>query len=205
VLLGLASLHELPGDNSDNVIHALAARLLSPAMQVVFTLSLLAIIVSTATSALLAPSALLARNVLERTRWCQRHPLLTDRACVVGSAIASFALALSGDDALGFLEQALEIPLVALLVPFLGGFFGRPRGERPGLLAVVCGSVTWLAYSLAGWWWLPADLQPADASVPQALLMLPPALVGLAASAAGYAAGHCSSASPQAPPLVARP
>lgn len=190
VMLGLASRIVLPEANTSGILNRLAAHVLSGPMRVVFVVALLSIIVSTATSALLAPSALLARNVFEKFAWCQRRSLATDRCCVLMSMMISLGIAFAGQEVLSLLEQALEITLVALLVPFLAAFFGRPTSDRTGVLAITCGTVVWAVHSWGGAWMLAADANPATATWWETLWHIPSALLGLVASATGYAMGE---------------
>jgi SSS family solute:Na+ symporter len=192
VLLGLASRIVLPDADSDGILNRLAAEVLSGPMRMIFVVALLSIVVSTATSALLSPAALLARNVFEHAAWFRRRPLITDRGCVLACMSISLALAFAGQQVLGLLEQALEISLVALLIPFLAPFVGRPRGDRSGLLAIVLGAATWGAHSLGGAYLLPAELDPEFATLGQSLWLCPSALLGLAASGLGYILGQLS-------------
>lgn len=190
VMLGLASKQVLPEGETQGVLHALAQLHLNPIMQIVFTVSLLSIVVSTATSALLSPSALLAHNVLGHWEFFNRRKLLTDRATVFASALVSLPMALLSEQVLDLLEAALAVGLVALVVPYLGGFYGRPRGEMPGLLSVIVGIGVWIAYGLLGWSILPGDIDSRTATPWQSLWLLPPELIGLAASTVAYFVGQ---------------
>ncbi len=189
VMLGLASRIALPDADSSGILNRLASQVLSGPMRIVFVVALLSIIVSTATSALLSPSALLARNVFEKFPLCKRRPLATDRWCVVTSMLLSLGLAFAGQQVLSLLEQALEITLVALLVPFLGAFLGTPTSDRTGVLAIILGAAVWGAHTLGAAWWLPIDANPANAHSWESLWHFPSALLGLAASAVGFAIG----------------
>jgi SSS family solute:Na+ symporter len=192
VLLGLASRIVLPDAETSGILNRLAVEVLSGPMRMVFVLALLSIVVSTATSALLSPAALLARNVFEHVSWFRRRSLATDRGCVVACLLVSLALAFAGQQVLGLLEQALEISLVALLIPFLAPFVGSPRGDRSGVWAIVLGAATWGVHTLGGAYWLPAEIEPQAANLWQSLWLCPSALLGLAASFLGYTLGQLS-------------
>ena len=98
--------------------------------------------------------------------------------------------AFASPDVLGLLEEALAIGLVALLVPFFTGFFGRPRGDLSGVLAVLLGGGVWLGHRLLGWILLPDEL-PAGPLTPAHLLWQTPSeLFGVAASTVGYFLGQ---------------
>ncbi|MEO8268795.1 MAG: hypothetical protein ABI557_03680, partial [Aureliella sp.] len=189
VMLGLASRIALPDAAPGGILNRLAAQALSGPMRVVFVVALLSIIVSTATSALLSPASLLARNVFEHFACCNRNQLATDRWCVLASMLVSLTLAFANQEVLALLENALEISLVALLVPFLYAFYWQPRSDRSGVLAIVLGVGVWGAHTLLGAWLLPAEAALGSATWWQCVWLFPSALVGLAASALGCMIG----------------
>lgn len=189
--LGLASRQlwpeELPQGSDGQVILALAEVLLSPAGVCLMVVTLMAIVVSTCTSAMLSPAALLSHNLLDRIRWFDDRRLVTNRLSVGLVAIASLPLALGSEQILELLESALAVGLVALLVPFVAGVFLKPRGELPGLLSIGAGILIWGGHQLLVW-------IMADAGAFAALLTeIPPELTGLVASICGYLMGQCCS------------
>jgi Na+/proline symporter len=190
VFLGLASRIVLPQADSDGILIAMSRVYFSPLLRAVFTVSILSIVVSTATSALLSPSALLAHNVFGHFALFQRRKLVTDRLGVVLSVGLSLPFAFASPNVLGLLEEALAIAFVALVVPYLAGFWGRPRGDHVGLVSVILGGACWLAHRVAGWGLLPADVTEETATWLQTLLLFPSEFVGVAASAAGYLAAQ---------------
>tara|TARA_R110002095_G_scaffold154388_7_gene134194 strand:+ start:1287 stop:2750 length:1464 start_codon:yes stop_codon:yes gene_type:complete len=190
--LGLASRQlwpdELPQGSDGQVILAMTEMFLSPAAICLLVVTLLAIVVSTCTSAMLSPAALLSHNLLDRLRWFDDRKLLTNRLSVGFIALASLPLALMTEEILDLLESALAVGLVALLVPFVAGVFLRPRGELPGLLSIGGGSLFWIAHQGM------ALLFPFDPMQPETLASMlsgiPPELTGLLASFAGYVIGQ---------------
>ena len=145
VSLGLASnIVANPEDIQGGLLPTLAKSFLSPPMAVIFTLALVSIIVSTATSAVLAPATILGHNLVGRLRFAHGRHLLVDRLCVLLCGMGGVALAYRGERILGLLEISLDMALVGLFVPLLFGLFGKPRGELPGLLAIVLGTSVWL-------------------------------------------------------------
>ena len=101
-------------------------------------------IVSTATSAVLAPATLLGHNLMNRIDGLKKFALLRDRLCVVIVSAGGIALAMAGESLMGLLDIALSIQLVALFIPVVTGLYGKPRGQLPALLAMSFGFVTWL-------------------------------------------------------------
>lgn len=194
VLLGLASRITLPKADTNGILNRMAAEVLSGPMRIVFVIALLSIVVSTATSALLSPASLFARNVFEHVRWFERRPLMTDRLCVLVSLLISVGLAFAGQRVLGLLEQALEISLVALLVPFLAPFVSsRRRSDRSGVWAIVGGAAVWGLHRVWGSWLVQAEVEEASATWWQSVWLAPSALVGLTASLGCYLLGQTFS------------
>ncbi len=146
--LGLASRILLPGDDAGDVLGILASQYLRPALTVVLVVSLISIIVSTATSAVLSPATILGHNLLGRLRPFQRRQLFVDRLSVALITLASVATAFSGRTILELLELSLSIGLVSLFVPLVAGLYGKPRGELAALLAMCAGTAVWLAREL---------------------------------------------------------
>ncbi|WP_417387090.1 sodium:solute symporter family protein [Gimesia sp.] len=195
--LGLASRQlwpdELPQGSDGQVILALAELLLSPVGICLMVVTLLAIVVSTCTSAMLSPAALLSHNLLHRITWFDERRLLTSRLSVGIVALASLPLALTSEAILELLESALAVGLVALLVPFVAGVFLKPRGELPGLLSIGCGGLFWMGHQIAA-----ALISFEPDSFFFILLSIPSELTGLLASIIGYLIGQRLSPSSDA-------
>ena len=143
--LGLASRILLPADGNGEILAVLASQYLAPALTVVFVVSLVSIIVSTATSAVLSPATIMGHNLLARLAAFRGRGLFADRLSVLLITLASLATAFSGKTILELLELSLSIGLVALFVPLVFGLWGRPRGELPALLAMGFGALVWVA------------------------------------------------------------
>ncbi|MCA9113634.1 MAG: sodium:solute symporter family protein [Planctomycetaceae bacterium] len=190
--LGLASRQlwpeELPRGSDGHVMLAMAEAFLSPFAISLLVVTLLAIVVSTCTSAMLSPAALLSHNLLNRLRWFNGRKLLTNRLSVALVAAMSLPLAMATDEILELLESALAVGLVALLIPFVAGVYLRPRGELPGLLSIGCGSGLWIVHQLAVYFFAAETASPGPLA--DALTAIPPELTGLVASAAGYVLGQ---------------
>lgn len=213
VSLGLASRITLPGQDEGQILAVLAAEYLTTPLTLVFVVSLVSIIVSTCTSAVLSPAAILSHNLLERTAALSRRRLFTDRLAVVLVALASLAVAFSGRTILELLELSLSSVLVALFIPLVAGLYLGARKERAALTAMAAGILVWLARELMEGLILPmpegygaaayadyiaAAYGPAKvgalASRPLYLFaLLPSAVSGTVASALGFALGGLSA------------
>ncbi len=192
VTLGLASLVTHPGGRLDPVSF-LAGEYLSPVMLVIFVIAVMSMIVSTATSAVLAPATILGHNILARIPGLDRTPLLRDRACVVLVSLGGIALATWGKSLMDLLDVALSIQLVALFVPVTMGIYGRPRGPRSAVLSMLMGFGVWAVVFAIGEF---ADESSAEWVT--AVTTVPPAFWGLGFGILGYVVGQALS-----PPLNA--
>lgn len=198
--LGLASRILTPHVEGEEILGVLASQYLTPFLTVVFVVSLVSIIVSTCTSAVLSPAAILAHNVFGRIGRLGGRELLTDRASVLFVTIASVAVAFSGRTILELLELSLSSVLVALFVPLVAGLYGRPQGERAAILAMAFGIVVWLAREMmvvlapmpegvGSAMTYPEYIADAYSPALAAFAFLPSAVSGTAASLLGYLVG----------------
>ena len=184
LLLGFASLVTHPGGSIDPVAF-LANEYLSTGMLVVFVIAVVSMIVSTATSAVLAPATILGHNLLARLpQFDGSRALLRDRLSVVLVSLGGIGLALLGESLMGLLDIALSIQLSALFVPVVCGLYGRPRNQACCVLAMLGGFAVWLlahANELVG---------PPGPGLLADLRIIPSDFYGLAASMIGYAIGQ---------------
>ena len=151
VYLALASRFVLPAGISTSILPAMANAFLSPAVAVVFTVTLASAVLSTIDSAMLAPSSLMAQNVVPRFVGERIGPLALNRVAVLITAAASLAMAYLGEDAYSLLEESYSMTLVGLLVPLAMGLWRRPSSERPAMACIIVGSGLWLLHLAAGW------------------------------------------------------
>ena len=197
VTLGLASLVTHPEGEIDPVAF-LAGEYLSPAMLVVFVVAVVSMVVSTATSAVLAPATILGHNLLARVPGFNRAPLLRDRLCVVLVSLGGIALALWGKSLMELLDVALSIQLTALFVPVVMGVYSTPRGPKPAVFSMLMGFSAWL---------VTFTLEHFEGHLPEAVFAaittIPSDFWGLAAAIIGYALGHACSTRPGAAGEVA--
>jgi Na+/proline symporter len=158
VLMGLSARLLVPDGVEQSILPALAGMFLAPVPAVIFVLALVSAVLSTLDSAILAPSGVLAQNVLPR--WSRAPALALNRWSVVGVTAASVAMAFAGEDAYSLLEDAYELPLVGLFVPLALGLYRPPGREAPALAAMAVGTGLWVLHYALGWEsffqpWLP--------------------------------------------------
>jgi solute:Na+ symporter, SSS family len=161
VSLGLAS-HVTHPELEGEPVAFLAGHYLSPGMLIVFVIAVVSMVVSTATSAVLAPATLLGHNLLNRLPALRERALLRDRLCVVLVSIGGVVLALQGQGMMELLDMALSIQLVALFIPVAMGIYGKPRGELSAVLAMSFGFTAWAIRFLTEQVFLPMPEHLAD-------------------------------------------
>jgi len=143
--------------------------------QILFFGALLSAILSTASGALLAPTALCTENVIRPffPRMGDRQFLLLLRTVLVTFALAALIFALNSRSTMyDMVQNAYKVTLVGALVPLAAGIYWK-RSNMPGaILSIVFGLFAWLV---------------AEFTAPEA--MVPPQLVGLVAAIFGMAMG----------------
>jgi len=143
--------------------------------QVMFFGALLSAIMSSASGALLAPTSLFTENVLRPflPHMSDRQFLLTLRLVLVIFALAVLVFALESDASIyQMVQNAYKVTLVSAFAPLVLGLFWKRATTAGALLSVVLGLVSWVLMEVVA---------------PQALV--PPQLVGLAASFLGMVVG----------------
>jgi Na+/proline symporter len=160
--------------------------------QVIFFGALLSAILSTASGALLAPTALFTENVIRpfaRRRMDDRQFLLLLRVVLVAFAVAALAFAIRSKSTMyEMVQNAYKVTMVGALVPLVAGLFWKRSTATGAMSSILAGLGSWLlmeAY-VAGWF---AAEPPRD-------VILPAQFVGLAFAAAGMVIGSLASRAP---------
>jgi len=150
--------------------------------QVLFFGALLSAILSTASGALLAPTAICTENVLRPffPRMSERQFMLLLRTVLVTFSLGALLFALNSRSTMyEMVQNAYKVTLVSCLVPLAFGVYWK-RANVPGAtLAVVLGLGSWVAM---------------EAFASEAVV--PPQLVGLAFSLFGMLYGSLAMGSP---------
>ena len=157
VFLGLTATVTM-GEFEGSVIPNLIKTFLDPVTAVVLTLTIISAVISTITSALLAPSSMISNNYLK-----YKYPNVSTLAlCKIGVVIVtviSVAVAFAGEDVYGLLEASYAVGFVGFFLPVLLGMFTTKLDETACLISIVVGILVWspeffgyenLPYSLLG-------------------------------------------------------
>src|SRR5687768_8548469 len=143
--------------------------------QVLFFGALLSAILSTASGALMAPTALFTENVVRpfAPKLGDTQFLLLLRVVLVVFTLAALLFALNSRSTMyEMVQNAYKVTLVSCIVPLAAGIYWKRASNVGALLSVVFGLASWGI----------AELVAADATVP-------PQLVGLGFSILGMALG----------------
>jgi SSS family transporter len=143
--------------------------------QIMFFGALLSAILSTASGALLAPSALFSENVLRPfvPHMGDKQLLLTTRIILVTFTAGALLFALNSKSTMyEMVQNAYNVTLAGAFIPLVAGAYWKKATTQGALFSIILGIGTWLA---------------ANTVAPEA--MVPPNLVGFFASIIGMAMG----------------
>lgn len=140
VFLGLTANQTL-GATSGAIIPSLIKNYLDPVTGLILSLTIISAVISTITSALLAPSSLLSHNFLKN------HidmPLLKlSKLSVVIITLLSVLTALAGEDVYEILEASYAIGFVGFFVPVTVALYSKRLNETACLIAIFSGILIW--------------------------------------------------------------
>jgi solute:Na+ symporter, SSS family len=143
--------------------------------QIMFFGALLSAILSTASGALLAPSALFSENVLRPfiPHMSDRQLLLNTRIILVTFTAGALLFALNSKSTMyEMVQNAYNVTLAGAFVPLVAGAYWKRANTQGALMSIVFGIGTWLTFNTVA---------------PEA--MVPPNLVGFFASLIGMVLG----------------
>ncbi|MEZ4871624.1 MAG: hypothetical protein R2827_05115 [Bdellovibrionales bacterium] len=157
VFLGLTAAQTLH-NTEGSVIPNLIVSYLDPVAAVILTVTIISAVISTITSALLAPSSMLSHNLLAY-KFPNISKLLLCKISVVGVTVISVITAFAGENVYSLLEGSYSMGFVGLFVPVTVGLFSKEWCEKSCLVAIFVGILVWspeffgnedLPYSLLG-------------------------------------------------------
>ncbi len=143
--------------------------------QIMFFGALLSAILSTASGTLLAPTATFTENVIKpfAPRMGDRQFLLMLRVVLVTFTLGALLFALNSRSTMyEMVQNAYKVTLVAAFVPLVAGAFWKRASTQGAFVSIVFGLLFWIG----------AEMTAAEA-------LVPPQLVGFAASLLGMLIG----------------
>lgn len=117
-------------------------------VQVLFFGSLLSAIMSTTSSAMLAPAAILSENLIRplvRREFTDQQMLLLTRICVLAFSVVATVMACLRSNIYELVGESSILSLVSLFVPLTMGLYWNRSSSVGAVLAMVSGSVCWFA------------------------------------------------------------
>ncbi|MCE4598815.1 MAG: hypothetical protein F7C81_01280 [Desulfurococcales archaeon] len=136
-------------ENPDEVLPRVALDLLPTIPFVLFTIGLLAALMSSADSAILVPSVVIAENIAPRLGLSgDRVKYLVAKASVPLIALVSLAIALQAPTIYFLMNLSWELILMTHAVPFIAGLLSTRLKEKAVLTAVIAGLALWITLTL---------------------------------------------------------
>jgi SSS family transporter len=123
-------------------------------VQVLFFGSLLSAIMSTTSSAILAPAAIVSENLvrpLVKQPLSDRQMLLLTRAAVLLFSAIGTAMACMRSNIYELVGESSILSLVSLFAPLVLGLYWRKASSGGAILAMVGGTVTWVILQFIAW------------------------------------------------------
>jgi SSS family transporter len=145
-------------------------------VQILFFGSLLSAIMSTTSSAILAPAAIFSENLIKplaKERLNDKQLLTITRICVLAFSAIATAMACTRSDIYELVGQSSVLSLVSLFAPLTLGLYWKKATSVGAVLAMVLGTGTWAIFEIAGSTWpslLPATVVSFAAMVLGSLL-----------------------------------
>ncbi|HEV7351099.1 sodium:solute symporter family protein [Telluribacter sp.] len=141
-------------------------------LQILFFGALVSAILSTTSSAILAPAAVLGENIVKffRPDLSDRQLLLVIRVGILAITVVCIVMATTRESIFELVSESSAFSLVSLFVPLAAGFYWQRANLLGCLLSMSVGLVVWLACV-----WLETEY--------------PPMIYGLLASIAGMVVG----------------
>ncbi|WP_029551740.1 sodium:solute symporter family protein [Thermocrinis jamiesonii] len=114
--------------------------------KVLFFGALLSAIMSTASSAILAPSAVLSENILRPIfkNLSDRGFLRLTRVSVIIVTLLSLAFAFGGESIFSLVESSSALSLVSLFVPMVGALYFKTSDQTSAVASMICGFFVWV-------------------------------------------------------------
>jgi SSS family solute:Na+ symporter len=131
-------------------------------VQILFFGSLLSAIMSTTSSAILAPAAIFSENLvrpLVKHRYTDKQFLMLTKICVVIFAILATIMACFRSNIYELVGESSIPSLVSLFIPLTLGLYWKRSSSKGALLAMVAGMITWIIFEAIETSW--PSLMPA--------------------------------------------
>jgi SSS family transporter len=149
LIVGLAASQvypELMAEDAQFLLPNLVMRHANIGIQILFFGALLSAIMSTASGGILAPSVIIAENIIKhfRKNSTDKTELLMMRISVVIVTILSTGMAMMNTNIHDLVKQSSVLSLVALFIPMAAGMFWHRASGLGAILSMILGMAAWL-------------------------------------------------------------
>lgn len=137
-------------ENSDLVLPTVALKFLPPWVFVIFSVGLLAALMSSADSAMLIPPSIIAWNLLPMIKpsVSERTKLIVARALVPVIALTSLAIALWAKTIYFLMNLSWELILMVQAIPFILGMYWKKANRLAAISSVIVNFAIWIPLTL---------------------------------------------------------
>ena len=167
VILGIAMFEinpDLAIGETEMILPWLAINFMPPALTMVFVAALVAALMSSSDSALLAASSIIGYNGLRYIKpdADDRLTLKVTRICIPIVAAGSLLLALYAETIYMLVVIAWSVILVGLFAPYAAGYFWKKCNQCGAITALVGGFISWVGFS---WYYYFAETAEANIGI----------------------------------------
>jgi solute:Na+ symporter, SSS family len=166
---------QIEGD-TQMVLPSMVMAHMSMPVQILFFGSLLSAIMSTTSSAILAPASILSENFIRpitRHRFTDKQLLLLTRLCVLIFSVLATVMAMMRSNIYELVGESSILSLVSLFAPLAFGLYWSRASSIGALLSMVLGMLTWIIFEFSESTWpalVPSTLVSVGAMVAGSLL-----------------------------------
>jgi SSS family solute:Na+ symporter len=165
ICLCIRSLYPDQGDGDTQlVLPQMVMAHMSMPVQVLFFGSLLSAIMSTTSSAILAPASIFSENLIKPLtgrRFSDQQLLRVTRACVLAFSALATVMATMRSNIYELVGESSILSLVSLFSPLVFGLYWKKASNAGAILSMVFGMLTWIIFEFSGSEWpalVPATL-----------------------------------------------
>lgn len=146
---------EILGD-SQLALPSMVMKYTAMPIQILFFGSLLSAIMSTTSSAILAPAAICAENIakpLSKHRYTDNHLLWITRISILIFSLVATIMACLRTNIYALVSESSIFSLVSLFIPLTMGLYWKRSSSTGALLSMVIGILTWIIFEAyeSGW------------------------------------------------------
>lgn len=138
----------------------------NPFVQILFLGALVSAILSTCSGALLAPSAILAENIMKplmERRTKKKLDVWMVRLSVVIMSVVSTVLAMSENDIYAMVGDSGVLALTSILVPTFYAIYSKKPSKGGAMGAMFIGAIAWASKEYASYYWEAYEALPVSA------------------------------------------